>query len=80
MISSLLGWSSSILSSSVITGRVEYFSSKLCITSKLEVVKVASGERTFHQPKRRQPWLPQQEWPHQLHDGEGLLLGEDDHT
>ena len=40
MISNLLGWSSSILSSSVITGRVEYFSSKLCITSSVEVMKV----------------------------------------
>jgi len=43
MISNLLGWSSSILSSSVITGRVEYFSSKLCITSSVEVMKVASS-------------------------------------
>ena len=43
MISSLLSWSLSIWSSSVMTGRVENFNSKLCITSSVEVMKVASS-------------------------------------
>ena len=34
----------------MITGRVEYFSSKLCITSSLEVVKEAKVEPTMAAP------------------------------